>query len=295
MRIIVVTGGTEDSATQIADLAASLRRCLADLRFATGCFDCGFAPETARGLTARFDKIVKPQWPFRPHPKFANDPAARAAVAPAFLPDHLPGFDAYIWIDPGTFVQSVTALELLSRACRGNAAAVVPILDRSYNLTLEHAKSQFEHYRMAFGANGAHRLLQMPHLAANVIAASGASPLWQLWRSRFQALLDRWDGATLSKLAVINQIFNLEQLPHHRLPATCNWQSHLALPMVDLQRRCLVEPNYPFERLDIVTNLTPAPAPTLKSLNGDMLECALTFEGVVSAISAHRTRAPAPQ
>src|SRR5262249_20961750 len=80
------------------------------------------------------------------------------------------------------------------------------------------------------------------------------SPLWRLWRERFQMAIDRWDGDRLCDQAVLNHVAYLENLPHHRLPSLCNWISHLALPMIDVAKGALVEPSYPRETIYIVAN-----------------------------------------
>jgi len=293
MKLIIVTGGDEAYAPFVADLAQSLLRLKPVANFTMGCLDYGLSPQTRDAMSKTFERIVAPEWPFRPNAQFEMQIQARAFATRPFLPEYFPGFDAYAWIDADSFVQDVRAVALLAAASAGGLAGVVPTVDRSYRHQKQTVQWVFERYRMAFGTETATRLMQAPYIASGVVAGSAASPLWKMWQHRLQAALDRWDGPRLCDQAILNHVVYLEGLTHHKLPSACNWISHLAPPVVDIKRGALVEPAYPFEPLYIVANSfnDKHAARRLVLRGGGSVACPFTFAGVRNAILAERAKA----
>lgn len=293
MRLIIVTGG-EATAAAVADLAASLKPCRSSISFAMGCLDFGLEDVTRAKLAAHFDTIVNPAWPYPRHAALENQPHARATATAPFLPDLFAGFDAYVWIGPDAFVQTPSAIALLRSACLGNFAAVIPALDRSYNLSPRIAQSLHDGYREAFGPEVAQRM-GGPYVTANVVAAAAGSPLWQAWRRSMQTALDHSSGASFPDITPLNHALRTSDIPHHRLPAICNWQSNLALPMFDCAAGCLVEPSYPFDPLWIVANNfdDKAATHTLARKEGGTLACKLTCAGVREVLASQRAETSA--
>jgi hypothetical protein len=288
MRLIVISGADESNGAGLIDLAASLTAVRGEMKFTAGCLDHGMAEPTRERLAPHFDTIVRSRWPFRPHFNFDRQPQALDAAARPFLPDYFPGFDAYVWIDPWNFVQGGRGLEILASACANGFAGTVPALDRSYNHSQESIVGVFARFRMAFGKDAAVKLLSGPYTTSNVVAASASSPLWALWRSRFQSALDRWEGPALCAEAVLNHVIRTESLPHHRLPSLCSWQSNLALPQIDVAQGVFVEPSYPFDPIHIVANsFAKKDQPrTFARHDGGTATANLSFKGLSAALAA---------
>ena len=173
-------------------------------------------------------------------------------------------------------------------------AGVVPTIDRSYRHTDASRKWVLERYRMAFDEETAARLMTAPYIASGVVTAASNSPLWPLWRQRFQNALEHWRGDRLCDQSILNHVVYLENLPHHRLPSFCNWISHLALPMVDLAKGALVEPSYPRAPIWIVANSFNSKDHLRELQRTDgrgTIKCAYTFQGVRDAIAEARRAA----
>lgn len=293
MRFIIVTGGDEKYAPLVLDAVLSLTRLRPQLKFDLGCLDYGFLPATREAMARSFDHIVSPDWPFRPHAQFDKQIQARAFATRPFLPDYFPGYDAYAWLDADSFVQDPRGVALLAACCDHGLAGVVPTVDRSYQHTRETSAWVMERYKMAFGRDAAARMAAGPYINSGVVSASCASPMWKMWQARFQQALDHWDGPRLCDQAVLNHVVYLENLPHHKLPASCNWICHLAMPVADVKRAVLVEPSYPNDPIYIVANtFNDKRSPhRLKRLDGGELIAPLTFEGSRNAMLAAQSRA----
>lgn len=295
MRLMVVTGCDEAYVPFARDLIDSILRFRSKIEFSLGLLDYGMTEESRAQLGKLVDAIVKPDWPFRPFAKFDTQIQARAFATRPFLPDYFPGYDSYAWIDADGFMQHEKALIFLREASAGGMAGVVPSADRNYNHQRASNDWVFERNRMAFGRETAERMMRFPYINSGVVTASAASPMWKLWQQRFQMALLNWDGPRLCDQTILNHVVYFEGLPHHKLPATCNWISHLAAPVLDVQRGLLVEPNYPFDPLLIVANsytdkLTPR---RFHKLSGGMIVCTLTYENVSKAIAEARAQRPA--
>ncbi len=292
-RFLIVTGADEAYAEFAADLITSLER-IDRLGFDIGLLDYGLAPATRAALQQRVSAIVTPPWPFRPNSRFDTQTQARAFATRPFLPDYFPGYEAYAWIAADSFVQDPRGLAFLMAAATAGLAGVVPTVDRSYRHTQASRDWVVQRYRMAFSDEVAQRLSTVPYIASGVVSASATSPLWRLWRERFQLSLDQWRGDRLCDQSILNHVVYLENLPHHRLPSLCNWISHLAMPMADIAKGALVEPSYPRLPLYIVANSfndKRARRQLVRTDGRGTIASALTFHSVREAIIAARAAA----
>jgi hypothetical protein len=290
-RFIIVTGANEAYAEFVDDLAASLEPFRTELRFDIGVFDFGLTAATRAAMQHRFAAVIAPPWPFRPDPRFDRQVQARAFATRPFLPDFFTGYDAYCWMDADTFVQDPRGILLLMAASRPGLAGVIPAIDRSYNHTQSNQDLVRERYRTTFGAEVAQRLSNAPYIDSGVVCASATSPLWRLWRERYQTTLENYEGDHLPDQAILNHVVYLESLPHHRLPAVCNWTSHLALPMADIEHGVLVEPSYPHYPIYIVANSFNDKRALRRFARTDgrgVIECALTLGAARAALIAAR-------
>lgn len=291
----VVTGADEAYAELILGCVESLAAARDKVRFRIGVLDFGLAPETRQKLERLADAIVAPHWPFSARPEFQEKAFSLASVSRLFLPDHFPGANVYVWLDADAFVLDGSALVWLAQAAHHAGLAVVPTVDRSYRHTETQQKWVEARYAMAFGQDTAVRMMRHAYINTGVWSAAAGAPVWTHWRNEFQMALERWNGPRPSDQAILNYVLQTQNIPHHRLPSSCNWIAHLAKPFIDTNRRMLTEPSFPFAPVRILHNtytdkMKPRP---FRTLDGRETMFSLTYHGVLGAIS-NLVAAPQP-
>lgn len=294
MKAVVVTAADENYAPLLRDLLDSLEPHRHGQGFAIAVLDLGLLPSTVSEIARRVESVIEPQWPFKPHEKFASQRRYLSRAARPVLPDLVPGYETYIWLDADAWVQHPLGLRWLIDAAATADIAAVPVIHRAYRFRPADMSWLFERYRMAFAEDVAREMIQRPYFNAGVFAVAAGSPLWRAYAAQFQTALDRWQGSFLSDQAVINAAIVLDGLSLQRLPARANWICHLAPPVWNGQARLLLEPSLPFDPLLIVHNTFndkqfPCPMPNAK---GGQVTSPLTY----SAIRAlDRDRPPSPR
>jgi lipopolysaccharide biosynthesis glycosyltransferase len=279
---LVVTAANETYAPLLCDLLASLPDHRIALKLSIAVLDLGLEPATRGEIVREVEKLVTPKWMFKPHARFDAEPKYLSRAARPFLPELLPGYATYIWLDADVWVQQRLGLEWLVDAAKGVDLAAVPTLHRSYVFAPRDVGWLYERYAMAFGAGLAGQLIAQPYFNSGVIAARAGSPFWNAFADRFQTALDRWQGDFLSDQAIINAVIALDRLRMNCLPARANWLCHLAPPYWNENAKLLAEPALPFEPLLIVHNtydekLREHP---IRTLTGQLRRAQLTRGGI---------------
>lgn len=254
MKFIVLTAADERFAPLARDLLNSLEPHRKQLGFATAFLDLGVGAATRTEFAARVDRLVAPTWPFRPHPVFGTKPAHLARAIRPFLPDLVPGFEVYVWIDADAWVQQPLALKWLIEAASISDLAGVPTVHRAYAFSERDLGWVKERYRRALGDGVAHELMEKPYFNSGVMAVRAGSALWRRYVERFQVALDTWEGEFLSDQAIVNAVIYLDGMNVQRLPARTNWLCHLARPLLHEESGRLLEPVFPFDPLLVVHN-----------------------------------------
>jgi lipopolysaccharide biosynthesis glycosyltransferase len=278
MSVLVVSAADESYALLLLDLVASLRA-IERPTFGIGCLDLGLSNETLQALLFFGIDIVKPQWPFRPHPLFDERPKYLSRVIRPFLPTYFPGHETYLWLDADCWVQNGGALIDLVLAASENGLACVPAVDRAYFHSAKSRQWSHQRYQMALGKQEADELIQFNYINGGVFALQQRAPHWRAWQERFQRALDRWEGDFLSDQAILNALIYLDRMPAALLPSEYNWICHLATPMWAARKREFVSPYLPWQTLGIIHNTFDdknIEAP-IRSRAGDMFPSKLTY------------------
>jgi lipopolysaccharide biosynthesis glycosyltransferase len=254
MSALIVTCADEPYAQLLRDLLASLLPHRDALKFKIAVLDLGLTPATHAEIKTHVDHLVAPQWMFKPHGKFESERKYLSRAARPFLPELVPGYATYIWLDADTWVQQRLGLEWLIDAARGVDIAAVPAMHRSYVFGVNDINWLHQRYAMSLGPGLANELTGLPYFNSGVMAARASSRFWRALAERFQTALDRWEGDFLSDQAIVNAVIALDALSVNRLPAKANWLCHLAPPLWNEKTKLLTEPALPFEPLLIVHN-----------------------------------------
>lgn len=284
MNAVVVTAADETYAPLLRDLLDSLEPHRASLQVAVACLDLGLSEQTRAEIATRVEHTVVPQWPFRPHARFDSDRRHLSRAARPFLPDLLPGYATYVWLDADTWVQQAQGVRWLIDAARMADIAAVPTVHRMYSFADRDIAWLYERYRMALGEGLARELMHLPYINAGVMALRAGSPLWRNYARRFQTALDNWQGAFLSDQAILNAAIHLDGTSVQRLPAKTNWLCHLARPVWNGQTRLLAEPALPFDPILIVHNTfdDKTAQGSIEVLGGQPRRTRLTFSAINS-------------
>jgi hypothetical protein len=187
------------------------------------------------------------------------------------IPEFFPGFDTYIWLDGDTWVQNPVALDHLLH-CAGLADICMhPERDPNY-LGHDYARDHMRNvYGSIYGPEEAEHYSNFPGLNAGVFAARASSPIWGLWAQALADVRERARGR--------DEVYFSDQIPLHRvimsgrasvhpLRAVNNWLVGLSTPALNLERKRLLAPSFPFEEINIV-HLVAASKYTQYRLAGD--------------------------
>ena len=171
------------------------------------------------------------------------------------MPEFFPGYETYIWLDGDTWVQNPAGLQQLVH-CAGLADVCVhPERDVNY-LGPDNPRLYLHHvYSALYGTEEADRYSPFPSYNTGVFAARESSPLWRMWTAALAEVRRR--------LGERSDVHFSDQIPMHRLivsgmvsvcplRAVNNWQVLLAPPAVNLERKLLLAPSYPFEEINIL-------------------------------------------
>ena len=282
MKTVVVTGADENYGPLLSDLLDSLEPHREAEGFAVAVLDLGLAPATAAVVAKRVEHLVEPQWPFKPHPEFAANRRYLSRAARPVLPDLVPGYETYIWLDADVWVQHALGLRWLIEAAATADIAAAPVVHRAYRFQPTDVDWLLKRYLMAYSDEFALDMMQRPYFNSGVLAISAGSRLWHAYGKQFQAALDRWEGSFLSDQAVINATIVLDDLSLQRLPARTNWICHLAPPLWHPQTRQLLEPAMPFDPILILHNTfnSKSYACPLVTTAGGQIQSPLTYSAI---------------
>ena len=279
MKTLIVTAANESYAPFLRDLIESLDPHRAGLNSELAIVDLGLSPESRNEFARRAEHLIAPEWPFKPHPVFSHDRVHLSRAARPFLPDLVPGFDVYVWLDADVWVQDPLGLRWLIEAAAISDIAAVPTLHRAYRLKQQDVAWIEARYRMAFDAEAVGELMSRPYINAGVFAAKPSSNLWRHYAARFQTALDRWQGSFLSDQAVVNATIVFDGIHAQLIPARANWICHLARPFWDARAKRFVEPAMPYDPILLMHNtltekLSDVP---ISATNGQVQKMKLTY------------------
>ena len=171
------------------------------------------------------------------------------------LPEFFPGYDVYIWLDGDTWVQNPAGLDQLIH-CAGLADICMhPESDPNYFARLYPRQYMYDVYTSIYGADDAQRYAGHHILNSGVFAAAAASPIWKLWSDALADMRERSrdrDDFFFSDQIPLHRLIVDGRISVHPLRAINNWLLYLSAPMVNLERKRLLAPSYPYEEINIL-------------------------------------------
>ena len=257
-------------------------RSVGDLRLdydiAPFAFDAGMTGDQRKWLEGRGVEILRPHRPFaREVPGFVAMLASRPR-----LPELIPGYEAYLWIDADAWVQTDSGVSDYRDGALASGFCVTPESHPSYNereLAAAHRR-----IRGWFGPETVAALEGTAPINLGVFCGRADAPHWARWRDR----VDAWLAAPTTPEAdfnadqtAFNMVVYADKLETVRLPALYNWICHTAPPMATDDGRTLLEPVAPYRPLHVVhmTLWTKKGAMELKTRSGGRVTRPLTYRG----------------
>jgi hypothetical protein len=257
---VIVTAANADFYQLVTDTVASIRdkpqgRCIPIV-----IFDLGLTDVQRETLRHRDVAFISPGWDYA----FEMAPPEwfKAMTARTRLPNWVPGFDRYIWIDADAWLQRWDTIEILLAAAEKHGFAVVAESDRAYSdvqaatqegRPISTLQTRINNLRGYFDDDIAKRVGQFAALNCGVFGARADSAIWTVWPRLMETALRsrRMESLFFAEQTAMNVALLSGEVPFARLPAIHNWLVTGAMPRVDSAGQ-LVHPDFPHEPLGIV-------------------------------------------
>jgi hypothetical protein len=237
----------------LRDMLGSAQSWLARPDVSLACFDIGLDPEDRQWLTAQGARIVTPRAHFGIDA--ASHPAALlSCLARPFLPEYLPGFDIYLWIDSDIWLQDPAVLQSYINGVQQNGMAIAHERSGAYRFQPLLFGSISKHFMLGFGLPEAAFLLTRRPVNAGMFAIAAEAPHWAEWASCYRAAVKRTGALVPHDQLSLNQVLHGRALrpgglPVTLLPPTCNWLCDRGVPMWNDAEATFCEPRPPFTPL----------------------------------------------
>lgn len=215
-------------------------------------------------------------------------PSCRTFTAKPFLRRYFPGYDLYLWIDADIWVQTPEAIdEIIKSASTSDAIHMAVEFDRAYQMFFEKAtawQNYSEWYEACFNdANVTANMTLKPMLNIGVFALSKTSPVWDMWAKIYSDALQRTpqlnSKTVMMEQLAINVALYMAQMPYVVLPASYNWLTFFATPLLDKTTGMYLEPTPPYKPISMF-HLTQKPKTKpekIRCTDGSVIERPLTY------------------
>ena len=238
-RRVVVTGGNAGYFPLIEELAQSLRAFRDAQALGLVVIDGGLTADQKATLATRYGaRVLEAGWGFDiPARRVRGREHLKVLTSRTFLDQHLPEADLICWLDGDTWVQDVSALDMLFQGAETGRLAVVSQTSRYSRVTMSlkwgvlgYAQVRSQLYKNArragLGEALARRVGDKPTFNAGVFALARDAPHWQAWRERQAQALKKGRVFTSDQLA-LGIIVHADGLPAELMPETCNYMGPL--------------------------------------------------------------------
>lgn len=254
-RVLVVTGADTNQMGLLRQMLATLQATAAGADLPVACYDLGLTDADRAWLAAQRIELVKPwhrfEVPGGPWPAWLD-----AYLAQPFLPEQVPGWDVYLWIDADIWFQDDRAVRAYIDGAMSHGFAIAHERTPMYRSQAWLTAWMGKHFVKGFGAVQGLWLLTRPHLNSGFYAMRGDAPHWSAWAERYRAAIRRASGPTPYGQFAINQIVYGPPfgsgLRTAILEPWANWIVDRGPPMWDDTRGVFCEPAAPHRPLSVL-------------------------------------------
>jgi len=225
--------------------------------------DVGLTPEQVTKLQSIDCLIYKPDWPCDiPQHQIRGREYLKGCVCRPFINQYFPDFDLYIWMDPDTWIQKWSAIDMFIQGANQNAITLSAQSDRSYprqirikwlgNIPLKLRGFYFSNAKAAYGSKTAKELYAYSVLLAGMFSLKGDAPHWGRWQELMIEKLKAAKGKVFtSDQLTLGKLCYLEGYKKIILPAYMHWLCAFK-PHWSKQTNMFVEPYLPHEEIGVL-------------------------------------------
>lgn len=245
---VICTAADAGYFSLLKDLVVSLQKRGQAVPHVLAVLDLGLTPEQTAWLGEQGARLVVPGWDID-FPARAEQPLHfRSQIVRAFLPQHCPGFETYIWLDADTWLQDGALLRWLEVGAADGKMALVEEYHPSYNKAHDQEEISQKPFLIesCYGIEDAKAYGLTASLNSGVFALRSDAPHWAVWGQEMAALLQRIVTRFVDQLA-LERVIHAHKLPACYLPARANWLVSQAIPAFCPERGQLVDPLPPHD------------------------------------------------
>lgn len=294
MKTVIVTSANYKYQPLLDELIDSIRAHPQSKSLSLAVLDAGLDELYKEKLKTKKIKVFDGVWPKTLNlKKVEKRQFLKACVSRPYIPDLLPGYDIYIWLDADTWIQDWSAIDLLIEGAKKSQFAVVPQVDRSYGKTMRlkwigampfrPRSFYYSNARKAFSGKMAREMFPYPTVNAGVFAMAGNAPHWKHWQGLIEHALKRGKVFTAEQLTMGIMIWK-DKFSAELLPAPCNWLCETK-PLWDTKQKCFIEPYLPHQKIGIMhlsgydsMRVHPDETTEVMTLSGDVVQKSLRFQ-----------------
>lgn len=250
---VVVTASDSDYCDYLLTMLRSIAR--VDLPLVV--FDVGLTDDERQRIESSWHgdcRVFNPGWCIDLIDQAETPEYKKVFLAKPFLPELLPGYQRYLWVDADICFLDDSAIEDYIRASESNGAAIGyedhPSYRQQSKLTLlQKLGLKKKHYKARklekyFGGEVARRWSSTDTLNSGIFCMHRDSTIWSEWQRALKEA--NLEGQQRKRLICDQTCLDLaisrQQLPVQRMPATHNWCLGLAQPLALSTASFLVDP-----------------------------------------------------
>ena len=212
--------------------------------------DFGMKPEQLAAIEPLAAKIVRPGWWFEaPSPLRLSRNLGYAARP--MIPDYLPGYDVYLWLDADISVQDGRFASAFLQSAEQGALAIVEEVDPAYRTELYALKWWIGNAVRCFGISDGLRLSLRRPINSGAFALRADAPHWAAWRRHYESAVLHSGRANLDQHALMATLV-LDGLPASLLGSCHNWICVRSQPIWDEDRQVFCRPCPPHEPISVL-------------------------------------------
>ncbi len=261
MKVLIVTGGDHNYFPMMRELLHSIKRFPQAAGFEFAVLDTGLHDEDRVWLKHNVQHVHTPDWPCKlPARKIRGREYLKSCVCRPWINTYFPGYDLYIWMDPDTWIQDWSGVDLFIKGAEKGHIAVTGQVDRAYpravrikwfgRIPLKLRGFYFSNARNAFGFKTAKKLYPYHVLLAGMFALRGDAPHWARWQELVLKAVKSGKIFTAEQLC-LGILCYLEGYKFEFLPAWAHWLCEF-VPPFDHKKGKFIEPFLPHHPISVL-------------------------------------------